>query len=212
MVVPLVIGIAGGSGSGKSCISDEVIGRIGSEKVTKIAHDSYYKDLNHLSFDDRAKTNFDHPNALDTERLVEDLKKLKRGLSVHVPVYDFATHSRLADRTVEVSPGSIILLDGILIFDSVELRDLIDMKIFVDTDPDIRFIRRLKRDTIERGRTLEEVTAQYLSTVRPMHIQFVEPTKRYADIIIPEGGYHSDIAMRLLTSRMKEAIGERELL
>ncbi|GBG24241.1 Uridine-cytidine kinase 2 [Hondaea fermentalgiana] len=203
---PLVIGIAGGSGSGKTSISDAVVERIGTKNVTKITHDSYYRDLGEASFEERKKTNFDHPSALETELLVKHLRDLRAGRSVEMPVYDFTTHSRRKDETVTISPTPVIIVDGILIFSEEELRDLFDIKIFVDTDADIRFIRRLRRDTLERGRSSEEVAKQYLTTVRPMHIQFVEPTKRYADIIIPEGGYDSHVAMDMLIAHMNMSI------
>jgi uridine kinase len=208
---PVVVGIAGGSGSGKSSISDAVVARMvgdGDQRVTKITHDSYYRDLKGLSFDERKNSNFDHPDALETELLIDHIKRLKRGETVSVPVYDFSTHLR-TDKTVQVSPTPIIVLDGILIFDNPQLRDLIDIKVFVDTDSDIRFIRRLKRDTKERGRTMEQVSEQYLGTVRPMHMEFVEPTKRYADVIIPEGGYDSHIAMDMLCATLSSFSHDR---
>jgi len=200
---PLVIGIAGGSGSGKTSIASAVVERVGPENVSEIAHDSYYRDLSELSFEDRKKFNFDHPDSLETELLIEHLRRLKNGESIGVPVYDFKTHSRWVNQSKIVHPRAVLIVDGILLFSDAGLRDLIDIKIFIDTDADIRFIRRLRRDTKERGRTSEEVAEQYLATVRPMHIQFVEPTKRFADIVIPEGGYEATIAMDMLISYMK---------
>jgi uridine kinase len=217
MVQPVVIGIAGGSGSGKSSISDAVVARLEHRAagaaagaavplVSKITHDAYYRDLRHLTFDQRKEVNFDHPDALETELLIAHLRRLKAGHAVRMPCYDFSTHSRRSDVEVEVQPTPVIVLDGILIFADPELRSLIDIKVFVDTDSDIRFIRRLKRDTCERGRTAEDVAAQYLETVRPMHVQFVEPSKRHADIIIPEGGYDSYTAMDLLIAMMQSVV------
>mmetsp|Transcript_16750 Transcript_16750/g.32599 ORF Transcript_16750/g.32599 Transcript_16750/m.32599 type:complete len:282 (-) Transcript_16750:548-1393(-) len=205
---PLIIGIAGGSGSGKSSISDAVVQRIGTEKVSKITHDSYYRDLGEATFEERKNMNFDHPEALETELLIEHLRELRAGKAVDLPVYDFTTHSRRRNEFVTIQPTPVIIVDGILIFSDPDLRNLIDIKIFVDTDADIRFIRRLRRDTIERGRSSEEVADQYLTTVRPMHIQFVEPTKRYADVIIPEGGYDSHVAMDMLIAHMNACINE----
>ena len=187
---PLVIGIAGGSGSGKTTVAQEILNRVGAARIAFLQHDSYYKDLSGLPPTQKAAVNFDHPNSLETELLIQHIDMLKNGEQVQVPVYDFATHSR-TDKTFTVIPRGVILVEGILIFAESSLRELFDVKIFVDTDDDIRFIRRLKRDIEERGRTTENVIQQYLSTVRPMHLEFVEPSKRYADVIIPEGGFNS---------------------
>lgn len=186
---PIIIGVAGGTGSGKTTVSEAILERVGRERITYIQHDSYYKDLSHLPLEERHKVNFDHPDALDTGFLVEHLKRLQAGSPVEVPIYDFTTHTRKKD-TRRVEPRGVILVEGILIFADRALRGLMDVKIFVDTDADIRFIRRLQRDISERGRSMESVLRQYIETVRPMHLEFVEPSKRYADIIIPEGGFN----------------------
>ncbi len=188
--MPLVIGIAGGSGSGKTTVAQQILQRVGEDRIAFLQHDSYYKDLSHLSPEQRARVNFDHPDSLETDLLVRHIQMLKRGEAVQVPVYDFTTHTRRPE-TIRVEPRGLILVEGILVFVEKALRDLFDLKIFVDTDADIRFIRRLQRDIRERGRTMESVIQQYLSTVRPMHLEFVEPSKRYADVIIPEGGYNT---------------------
>ncbi len=186
---PLVIGIAGGSGSGKTTVAQTILQRVGPERIAFLQHDSYYKDLSGLPPAQRAEVNFDHPNSLETELLIHHILQLKEGQPVQVPIYDFATHSR-TDRTYTVAPRPVILVEGILIFAEKALREMFDVKIFVDTDSDIRFIRRLERDIAERSRTVESVIKQYMSTVRPMHLEFVEPSKRYADVIIPEGGFN----------------------
>ena len=183
---PLVIGVAGGSGSGKTTISSSIVAQIGKDLVALVEHDSYYRDYGSLSFEERAKVNFDHPDSLETDLLIEHLRALIAGRSIEKPVYDFTTHSRLPE-TVTVEPKPTIVVDGILVLVEQELRELMDLKIYVDTDADLRILRRLQRDIEERNRSLDSVISQYLSTVRPMHLQFVEPSKRYADIIIPEG-------------------------
>ena len=183
---PLVIGIAGGSGSGKTTITSAIVDQVGRDQVALVEHDAYYREYGALPFEERAKINFDHPDSLETELLTEHLRTLVAGQAVEKPVYDFTTHSRLP-QTVTVEPKPTIVVDGILVFVESELRELMDLKIYVDTDADLRILRRLQRDIEERDRTLESVVGQYLSTVRPMHLQFVEPSKRYADIIIPEG-------------------------
>lgn len=199
---PLTIGIAGGSGSGKTTVAQEILGRVGADRIAFLQHDSYYKDLSGLPPTQRAELNFDHPNSLETELLIEHILALRDGRPVEIPIYDFSTHSRTA-QTFSVQPRGVILVEGILIFVDAALRELFDVKIFVDTDPDIRFIRRLERDITERGRTTESVIRQYQLTVRPMHLEFVEPSKRYADVIIPEGGFNSAaldmVAARILT-------------
>jgi uridine kinase len=198
---PIVIGIAGGSGSGKTTVASSILKQVGSNRIAFLQHDAYYKDLSHLPFNQRVQVNFDHPNSLDTDLMAEHVKLLKNWLPVQIPVYDFTTHSR-TDRTIVVEPQRVILVEGILIFVEAALRELMDVKIFVDTDSDLRFIRRLQRDIAERGRTTERVVEQYLSTVRPMHMEFVEPSKRYADVIIPEGGLNT-VALDMVTARIE---------
>lgn len=198
---PLTIGIAGGSGSGKTTVAQEILSRVGPDRIAFLQHDSYYKDLSGLPPTQRAELNFDHPNSLETELLIQHILALQAGSAVEVPVYDFSTHSRTA-RSFTVAPHPVIIVEGILIFVEPALRRLFDLKVFVDTDPDIRFIRRLQRDIAERGRTTESVIKQYQATVRPMHLEFVEPSKRYADIIIPEGGFNT-AALDILAARVQ---------
>ena len=198
---PLVIGIAGGSGSGKTTVAQTILQRVGPDRISFLQHDAYYKDLSGLPPIQRAEVNFDHPNSLENELLIKHILQLKKGQAVEVPIYDFSSHSR-TDRTFTVQPRSVILVDGILIFAELSLRDLFDVKIFVDTDSDLRFIRRLQRDIAERGRTTESVVRQYMSTVRPMHLDFVEPSKRYADVIIPEGGFNA-AALDMVVARIE---------
>ncbi len=207
---PIIIGVAGGTGSGKTTVSEAILERVGRERITYIQHDSYYKDLSHLPLEERHKINFDHPDALDTNLLVEQLKRLQTGCPVEVPVYDFTTHTRRKE-TRRVKPRGVTLVEGILIFADKALRDLMDVKIFVDTDADIRFIRRLQRDITERGRTMKAVIRQYLETVRPMHLEFVEPSKRYADIIIPEGGFNVT-AIDMVVARVEAMVGRNSPL
>jgi uridine kinase len=197
----VVIGVAGGTGSGKTTIARQILERAGTEYVSIIQHDAYYKDLRALPLAQRSMRNFDHPDALDNDLLITHLQRLKSGQPIEVPVYDFAAHVRTAE-TEQVVPHRVILLEGILIFADETLRELMDVKIYVDTDADIRFIRRLQRDLSERGRTMESVIHQYLATVRPMHEEFVEPSKRYADIIIPEGGFN-EVAIAMIAARIK---------
>jgi len=201
---PLVIGIAGGSGSGKTTIAQEILNRVGPSRIAFLQHDSYYKELSGLPPTQRAAVNFDHPNSLETELLIRHIEMLKNGQQVEVPIYDFATHSR-TDETFSVLPRGVTLVEGILIFAEADLRDLFDVKIFVDTDDDIRFIRRLERDIAERGRTTASVVQQYISTVRPMHLEFVEPSKRYADVIIPEGGFNT-AALDMVVARIESLL------
>ncbi len=198
---PLVIGIAGGSGSGKTTVAQELLNRVGADRIAFLQHDSYYKDLSGLPPTQRAELNFDHPNSLETDLLIEHIIGLRAGQPVAVPIYDFATHSR-TNKTFPVAPRPVILVEGILIFVEPELRRLFDIKIFVDTDSDIRFIRRLQRDISERGRTTDSVIKQYQATVRPMHLEFVEPSKRYADVIIPEGGFNT-AALDMVAARIQ---------
>jgi uridine kinase len=201
---PLVIGIAGGSGSGKTTIAHEILSRVGECRIAFFPHDSYYRDISHLSLSKRTEINFDHPDSLETELLIKHITMVKSGKPIDMPVYDFKTHSR-TDKTIRIEPQPIIIVEGILIFVEQELRDLFDVKIFVDTDPDIRFIRRMQRDIDERGRTVTSVIERYMSTVRPMHMEFVEPSKRYADVIIPEGGFNI-VALDMVVARIEELL------
>ena len=201
---PLIIGIAGGSGSGKTTVAQSILQRVGPERIAYLQHDEYYKDLSGLPPTQRAAINFDHPNSLETSMLVQHIEQLKQGQPVKVPIYDFSTHSR-TDQTFTVNPRPVVLVEGILIFTEPVLRELFDVKIFVDTDPDLRFIRRLQRDISERGRLMETVVSQYLTTVRPMHLEFVEPSKRYADVIIPEGGFNT-AALDMVVSRIESLL------
>jgi len=203
---PLVIGVAGGSGSGKTTVAEIVLQRVGKQRIAFLQHDSYYRELTSLSQSQRATVNFDHPDSLESEMMREHILSLKAWQSVEVPVYDFTTHSRTAE-TIHVEPRRVILVEGILIFAEPRLRELFDVKIFVDTDSDIRFIRRLDRDITERGRTTQNVIKQYMSTVRPMHLEFVEPSKRYADVIIPEGGLNT-VAMDMVIARIESLLKE----
>jgi len=201
---PLVIGIAGGSGSGKTTVAQEILQRVGPDRIAYLQHDSYYKDLSGLPPAQRAEVNFDHPDSLDNTLLVQHVEALRRGEAVDVPVYNFATHSR-TDQTYRVASRGVIIVEGILIFAEPALRRLFDVRLFVDTDLDLRFIRRLQRDIAERGRTMESVVKQYLATVRPMHLEFVEPSKRYADVIIPEGGYNL-AALDMVVARIESLL------
>jgi len=201
---PLVIGIAGGSGSGKTTVAQEILNRVGPSRIAFLQHDAYYKDLSGLPPTQRAAVNFDHPNSLETDLLTRHIEMLKNDQQVELPIYDFANHSR-TDETFSVVPRGVVLVEGILIFSEPDLRNIFDVKIFVDTDDDIRFIRRLKRDIAERGRTTDSVVKQYLNTVRPMHLEFVEPSKRYADVIIPEGG-HNTAALDMVVARIESLL------
>jgi len=197
---PFVLGVAGGTGSGKTTVSMRIRDAIGGAHIAYLQHDSYYKDHSHLSPEERAKCNYDHPDSLDTDLLIRHLHGLCEWQAVDVPIYDFTTHSRMPE-TRQVTPAEIILVEGILIFAESQLRQMMDMRVYVDTDADIRFIRRLRRDVDERRRTLDSIVGQYLSTVRPMHLEFVEPSKRYADVIVPEGG-NNMVAMEMIVSRL----------
>jgi len=205
---PLVIGIAGGSGSGKTTLANLILERIGKERIAYLPHDAYYKDLSALPRNQRAAINFDHPDSLDTDLLIEHIKELKANRPVDLPIYDFKTHSRTQE-TLHIEPRQVIMVEGILIFVDPILRDLLEVKIFVDTDSDLRFIRRLERDIQERGRTTEMVVRQYLATVRPMHLEFVEPSKRYADVIVPEGGLNA-VAMEMVAARLEALLHHNE--
>lgn len=201
---PLVIGIAGGSGSGKTTLAKLILDRIGDDRIAFLPHDAYYKDLSDLPPNQRAAINFDHPDSLDTQLLIDHITGLRNHKSVDLPIYDFRTHTRTAE-TYMVESKPIIMVEGILIFAEKALREILDVKIFVDTDSDLRFIRRLERDIEERGRTTESVIRQYLATVRPMHLEFVEPSKRYADVIVPEGGLN-EVAMEMVVARLESLL------
>ncbi len=201
---PIVFGVAGGTASGKTTVARAILEAVGAERIAYLPHDAYYRDMPHLSFEERAHQNYDHPNSLETKLLIKHIKKLLQGEAVDVPVYDFTTHRRTED-TVRVEPSPIILVDGILIFTKRRLRELMDIKVYVDTDPDVRFIRRLQRDIHDRGRSLQSVVEQYMDTVRPMHLKFVEPSKRHADVIIPHGGLNK-VAMEMVVSRLHDLL------
>ncbi len=201
----IVIGLAGGTGSGKTTVANVILQRVGAGRLAYVPHDAYYRNFSELPHVEGDLINWDHPDALETELMIEHIKALKAGRSVELPVYDFTTNSRTA-RTVHLEPQRVILVEGILIFADAALRALFDVKLFVDTDADIRFIRRLQRDIAERGRTVESVIRQYLTSVRPMHLEFVEPSKRYADVIIPEGGYN-EVAMAMMVARVEALLG-----
>jgi len=198
---PIVIGVAGGTGSGKTTVAHRILDRVGAENITYIPHDAYYKDLSHLSYEERSQVNFDHPDSLETSLMVEHLKRLRRGEAVDIPVYNFKSHTRTS-KTEHIIPAPIIIVEGILIFAEPDLLALFDVKLYVDTDADIRLIRRLRRDVEERGRTFSSVIEQYMRTVRPMHMEFVEPSKRYADVIIPEGGFN-EVAIEMVAARIR---------
>lgn len=204
---PVTIGVAGGTGSGKTTVSNQLLERVGGKHIAYLPHDAYYKELDQLSEEERTRINFDHPDSLDTSLMIEHVKLLQQYVPVKIPVYDFTRHIR-TEETVPVGPQPIILVEGILIFAERDLRELFDIKIFVDTAADIRFIRRLRRDIDERGRDMNSVIEQYLKTVRPMHLKFVEPTKRYADVIIPEGGYNF-VAVDMIADRIRNMMTER---
>ncbi len=199
-----VIGVAGGTGSGKSTLVKKLLEALDNEHVAMLAHDSYYKAHRELTLEERARLNYDHPAAFDTAMLVEHLKELKNGVPVAQPVYSFVEHNRTSE-TVLVKPSRVVIVDGILIFENEALRELMDIKVFVDTDADVRLARRIMRDVCDRGRTMESVIEQYLSTVKPMHEEFVEPSKRWADVIIPEGGFNS-VAVSMLIENIRSLI------
>jgi uridine kinase len=203
---PIIIGVAGGTASGKTTVSDAILERVGRDRIVYVQHDSYYRDLSHLPLEERRKLNFDHPDALETELLVTHLRQLLAGMPIEVPAYDFATYQR-GDKPRRVAPRRVILVEGILIFVDRELREMMDVKLYVDTDPDLRFIRRLQRDIRERDRSMDTVIHQYLNTVRPMHLEFVEPSKRYADIIIPAGGFN-EAAVEMIVARIQGMLAD----
>jgi len=198
---PVVIGVAGGTASGKTTVVQRIVESLGGTKVTVLEHDRYYRDRGDLRFEERAALNYDHPDALETDLMVRHVKDLRAGRAIEAPVYDFTMHAR-KPVTESLPPRRAIIIEGILIFADAPLRDLMDIKVFVDTDADTRFIRRLQRDVAERGRTMESVIDQYLNTVKPMHFEFVEPTKRYADIIVPQGG-HNTVAIDMLLGLLR---------
>lgn len=198
----IVFGVAGGTGSGKTTVARRILQAVGVEQVAHLPHDAYYRDLQDLSLEERGRVNFDHPDSLETELLIEHIQTLLAARPVELPVYDFSRHGRTAE-TITINPSPFILVEGILIFTNRELRELMDIKVYVDVDADVRFIRRLSRDVEERGRSLDSVVKQYLETVRPMHLQFVEPSKRYADVIIPGGGMNQ-IAINMVVSQLRE--------
>jgi len=204
-----IIGIAGGTGSGKTTVADAIIKKIGSTNISYICHDYYYKDLSKLSADAKQKINFDHPNSLDTELMIEDIHKLYNKNLVHAPIYNYSTHSRIQNETKLIIPHPIILVEGILIFNSIDFRKICDLKVFVDTEADERFIRRLKRDILTRGRDVNSIIDQYKDTVKPMHQQFVEPSKAYADIIIPSG--YNKVAVDMLVSSLENILLKKNI-
>jgi uridine kinase len=206
-VRPVVLGVAGGSGSGKSTVVREVCRILGNGITSVLHHDSYYRDLAHLPFEARVEVNFDHPDALQTELMVEHLRALLQGVPVEIPTYDFSTHTR-ARKAELVHPTPVVVVDGILVLADARLRGTMDLKVFVDTEPDIRLLRRIRRDVVKRGRTADSVIAQYEATVRPMHLEFVEPSKRFADLVVPEGGYNR-VAVDLVVNRLRTLMSER---
>lgn len=201
---PIIIGVTGGTGSGKTTVTRKIIEEFGDVSLAYIPQDAYYKDQSHLTMDERVLTNYDHPFAFDNDLLSEHIRQLLDGQAVQMPVYDFTQHNR-AEETIRVEPKEVIIIEGILIFSDKELRDLMDIKVFVDTDDDIRIIRRIKRDMAERGRSLDSIIDMYTSIVKPMHEQFIEPTKKFADIIIPEGG-SNNVAIDLMTTKIRSII------
>ena len=200
----MIIGLSGGTGSGKTTVAQKIVASVGAENVVYLAHDSYYRNLGDMPLELRHRVNFDHPDAFDTELLINHLEALRAGESIEQPIYDYSTHARKAE-TIHVEPRPVHIVEGILVFIDPKLRGLMDLKIFVDADADIRFIRRLDRDVHERSRSVESIISQYLTTVRPMHLQFVEPSKRYADIIIPEGG-HNEVGIDLITGKIQSIL------
>jgi uridine kinase len=204
-VKPVIIGIAGGTGSGKTTVARAIYDRVGKDRIEWISHDSYYRNFDALTPEERGRINFDHPDSLETELLIRHIDVLCKGSSVEVPLYDFATHSRKLENTQRVEPRKVIIVEGILVLAEPELRKRIDIKLFVDTPADIRFVRRLTRDIETRGRSLQSVVEQYLTTVRPMHEEFVEPSKRYADLIIPEGG-ENQVALDAIIARAESLL------
>ncbi|MDO4344921.1 MAG: uridine kinase [Eubacteriales bacterium] len=204
----LIIGIAGGSGSGKTTLTNQIASQF-RESVTIIKHDDYYKAHDDMTYEERCRLNYDHPNAFDTELMIEHLRQLKKGRAVECPVYDYTIHNRSKDTAI-IQPGKVIIVEGILIFENSQLCELMDIRIFVDTDADLRIIRRIQRDVMERARSLESVISQYLNTVKPMHEQFVEPSKKNANIIVPEGGYNK-VAMEMIRNHIGRYLDENQV-
>lgn len=206
---PIIIGIAGGTGSGKSTLANRLVESFGEDEISIIRHDNYYKSQDHISYEERVNVNYDHPDAFESDLLCEHIHALKEGKSIRMPLYDFTRHTR-SDASIEIKSAPVIIIEGILIFSEPKLCDLMNIKVFVDTDADVRVLRRIKRDVRKRGRTLESVISQYLATVKPMHEQFVEPSKRKADIIIPEGG-RNVVALEMLIQRIKSVLALNEI-
>ncbi|HES3270539.1 TPA: uridine kinase [Streptococcus pyogenes] len=203
---PIIIGVTGGSGGGKTSVSRAILDSFPNARIAMIQHDSYYKDQSHMSFEERVKTNYDHPLAFDTDFMIQQLKELLAGRPVDIPIYDYKKHTR-SNTTFRQDPQDVIIVEGILVLEDERLRDLMDIKLFVDTDDDIRIIRRIKRDMMERGRSLESIIDQYTSVVKPMYHQFIEPSKRYADIVIPEG-VSNVVAIDVINSKIASILGE----
>ncbi|MFD2926054.1 uridine kinase [Halobacillus naozhouensis] len=204
---PVVIGVAGGTGSGKTSVTRSIIQRFADKTILMVEQDYYYKDQSHLPLEERLKTNYDHPLAFDNDLLIDHLNDLIQQKTVSKPVYDYKMHTR-SEETIKIEPKEVIIVEGILVLEDARLRDLMDIKVFVDTDADVRIIRRMMRDINERGRTLDSVIEQYTNVVRPMHLQFVEPTKRYADLIIPEGG-QNHVAIDLMATKIQTVLYEK---
>lgn len=207
---PIIIGVAGGTGSGKTTVAKEIYHQFNKNSIVLIEQDAYYKDQDHLSFEERLLTNYDHPLAFDNDLLLQHLQSLSLGKAIHKPVYNYKEHTR-SNEVIEIKPKDVIILEGILILEDERLRNMMDIKLFVDTDADVRLIRRLLRDTQDRGRSIESVIDQYSSVVRPMHLQFIEPTKRYADIIVPEGG-QNHVAIDLMVTKIRTIIEQKSFL
>jgi len=207
---PVIIGVAGGSGSGKTTVANEIYNQFPAQSILMLEQDAYYKDQAHLPMEERLKTNYDHPLAFDNNLILDHLKKLLDRQSVEKPVYDYPNHTR-SKEVIKVHPRDVIILEGILILEDARLRKLMDIKLFVDTDSDLRIIRRLLRDINERGRTIDSVVDQYINVVRPMHNQFIEPTKRYADIIIPEGG-QNHVAIDLMVTKIQTILEQKSIV
>lgn len=205
---PMVIGVTGGSGSGKTTVSQDIIKRLAGESVVMIPQDAYYHDQSDKNMDERRMTNYDHPDSLDNELLISQLKQLLERKTIEQPVYDYTNHTR-STKKVTIQPADVIILEGVLLFTEAKLRDLLNIKIYVDTDDDLRFIRRMQRDIVERGRTVDSVVNQYLETVKPMYHQFVEPTKRYADIILPEGGANT-VGIGMLEAQIRDILNKNK--
>lgn len=203
---PIIIGVTGGSGGGKTSMSRAILNSFPNARIAMIQHDSYYKDQSHISFEERVKTNYDHPLAFDTDFMIQQLKELLAGRPVDIPIYDYKEHTR-SNRTFRQEPQDVIIVEGILVLEDERLRELMDIKLFVDTDDDIRIIRRIQRDMVERGRSLESIIEQYTSVVKPMYHQFIEPSKRYADIVIPEG-VSNVVAIDLINTKIASILGE----